>query len=702
MKVTLNPKISDYHLARAAIIYIRQSSERQVQQHVESARLQYALVERAAQLGWTQPLVIDEDLGKSAGYEAQRSGFQRLVTQVSMGEVGIVISLEATRLARNNRDWYQLIDLCTIFDTLIGDHQGVYDPKDLNDRLLLGMKGTMSEAELNLIKFRMRQGRLSKARRGALYSTLPPGYMLCEDGSVDKVADIQEQQAIELIFSKFKELGSARQAYLWFVEQNIAVPVNRKRDIAGAKRRWQLPNYSFIIQLLRNPFYAGAYAYGRRTTRVSYVDGRIKKTGGHYQPMEQWQVLIKDHHPGYISWSQYEQNVLTMKRNQTNHKGSEAVGAVRSGKGLLVGLLRCQRCGRKMQVRYWGKWGVYPRYVCPGEFYHGGNYCLAFSGLKTDQVFEDELFKVIEPAAVQASLAACEVINDTYQEKIKYLEKEHERARYEAQRAFVQYNQADPLNRLVAGELERRWNEKLEDLNAIEARIETEKAQISKPTAEQIETIRSLSQHLPQVWRHPQTDPAIKKKIIRMVVEEVLMDLNDETRMLTMTIHWKGGVHTQVQFQKPSNMDPPPNKTNPDVVELLRELAPCYADEEIARIFNCHQLKTGYGNPWNRTRVRGLRVNNKIAPFDRKQKREVFSLNEAAKRLDVNPYIIRQLIKKGIIEAKQIIKHAPFIIKRSELGKDSVKEVVQRIKQGARISQISSVNEEQLSLFETS
>jgi len=644
MKTIISPKISDCHLARLAIIYIRQSSERQVHQNVESTRLQYALVEHAEQLGWAQPLIIDEDLGKSAGYEAQRSGFERIVTQVCMSEVGIVISLEATRLARNNRDWYQLIDLCMIFDTLIGDHQGVYDPKDPNDRLLLGMKGTMSEAELNLIKFRMRQGRLSKAQRGALYTTLPPGYMLCEDDGVEKAADIQEQQAIELIFGKFKELGSARQTYLWFVEQNIPVPVNRKRDIDGLRRRWQLPNYSFIIQLLHNPFYAGAYAYGRRTTRVSYADGRIKKTGGHYQPMEQWQVLIKDHHPGYISWSQYEQNVLTMKSNQRNHKGSEAVGAVRSGKGLLVGLLRCQRCGRKMHVRYWGKWGVYPRYVCPGEYYHGGNYCLSFSGLKTDQVFEDELFKIIEPAAAQASLAACDVINDNYQEKIKYLEKELERASYEANRAFVQYNQVDALNRLVASELERRWNEKLEDLNAIKARIETEKAKISKPTAEQIEAIGSLSQRLPQVWRHPQTDPAIKKKIIRMVVEEILMDLNDTTRMLTMTIHWKGGVHTQVQFQKPTNTDPPANKTDPDVVELLRELAPCYPDEEIARIFNCHQFKTGYGNPWNRTRVRVLRAKNKIVPFDRKQKRQGLSLNEAAKRLDVNPYIIRQLI----------------------------------------------------------
>ena len=247
MKTIISPKISDCHLARLAIIYIRQSSERQVHQNVESTRLQYALVEHAEQLGWAQPLIIDEDLGKSAGYEAQRSGFERIVTQVCMSEVGIVISLEATRLARNNRDWYHLIDLCMIFDTLIGDHQGVYDPKDPNDRLLLGMKGTMSEAELNLIKFRMRQGRLSKAQRGALYTTLPPGYMLCEDDGVEKAADIQEQQAIELIFGKFKELGSARQTYLWFVEQNIPVPVNRKRDIEGLRRRWQLPNYSFII-----------------------------------------------------------------------------------------------------------------------------------------------------------------------------------------------------------------------------------------------------------------------------------------------------------------------------------------------------------------------------------------------------------------------------------------------------------------------
>lgn len=296
-----NDKIHPEHLCRKAVIYVRQSSERQVQQHTESTRVQYALTERANLLGWPNPVTIDEDLGKSAGFNSERSGFQRVVTQVGLGDVGIVISFEATRLARNNRDWYQLIDLCALFDTLIGDHQAIYDPKNPNDRLLLGMKGTMSEAELNLIKLRMRQGRLSKARRGALYSTLPPGYSMSDKETVVKSPDIQEQQCIELIFSKFKESGSARQTYLWFVEEKIAVPVNSKRDIEGPRRRWQLPSYAFIIQLLRNPFYAGAYAYGRRGSRLTYVDGRIKKTSGHYKPPDQWEVLIKDHHEGYMS-----------------------------------------------------------------------------------------------------------------------------------------------------------------------------------------------------------------------------------------------------------------------------------------------------------------------------------------------------------------------------------------------------------------
>jgi hypothetical protein len=308
------------------------------------------------------------------------------------------------------------------------------------------------------------------------------------------------------------------------------------------------------------------------------------------------------------------------------------------------------------------------------------------------------LFKVIEPAAIQAAVSAYDVVSRQRQEKINYLEKELEGAQYEADRVFLQFNKVDPLNRLVAAELERRWNEKLQDLNEMKERIEKERRDVPKPSLEELETIHSLSRRLPEVWRHPKTDPAVKKKIIRMVVEEVLMDLDDKTLMLTMTIHWKGGVHTQVKFKKPVKGDPPAHKTDQNTVELARKLSFHYPDEEIARILNCHRLKTGAGNPWNRTRVRSLRVENKIAPFDR-NKRDVVSLNEAARRLDVNTYVVRQLIHKGLMEAKQIIAYAPFEIESSELEKESVRQAIERLKCGCGFRKITPVDDRQLNMF---
>jgi len=700
MKEVVHEKIRESHLSRVAYIYIRQSSERQVQNHQESSRVQYALTERAQSLGWKNPITIDEDLGKSAEYFSTRSGFQTLVSQVSMGEVGIVISLDATRLARNNSDMYRLIDLCTIFDTLIGDHQGIYDPKDPNDRLLLGMKGTLSEAELNMIKFRMRQGRLSKAGRGQLYGVIAPGYIVNEEGEMLKSSDSQERHVMEILFKKFKELGSANQTHFWFIEEKILVPVNGRRNGGGEKRRWQVPTYSFIINVLHNPVYAGAYVYGRRASRVSYKDGRIKKTFGHYKSPEEWDVLIHDHHEGYISWEEYEENVRTMRNNRSStHKQDESVGAIRRGKALLVGVIRCQRCGRKMHVRYWGTNGIYPQYQCPGDYYYGGSYCQGFSALKTDRVFEEELFKALEPAALQASIEAGEVIKERYREKIGCLEKELERARYCADRAFTQYDQVDPLNRLVAPELERRWNEKLTIVNDLQERIAREKKEMKEPSEEEIKRIKSLAKHFPEIWRHPETDPAIKKRIIRLVIEEVLILLDDQNQMLTMTIHWKGGVHTQVRFKKPGKGDAPLNKTAENIVELVGKLAPYYPDEEIARIFNCLGLRTGYGNVWDRSRVRTLRSSNKIAPFDRTKKRNVVSLNEASKRLGVNPYTIRTLIKKGIIKAHQMIEYAPFEIEPCELEKEVLKTIIKRLQDGESLRHISRINEKQMNLF---
>lgn len=699
MTVIGGNKITEIHLNRKAIIYIRQSSEKQVREHIESGKLQYALKDRVSSLGWQDIMIVDEDQGKSGAFYSERSGFQRVVALVGMGEAGIVMSLEATRMARNNRDWGHLIDLCSIFNTLIGDHQSIYDPKDPNDRLLLGVKGTMSEAELNLIKFRMSQGRLSKAKRGAFYGVLPAAYVLNGEKLV-KNPDLKVRQATELIFNKFAELRSGRQTFLWFIDEKIKVPVRCDgRDMEGKKMRWQLPNYPFILTMLRNPIFAGAYAYGRTYTRISYSDGRIRKVAGHKKNREEWEVLIKDQHEGYIPWEQYEKNLLIMKNNTTRKEGNETIGAVRKGKGLLTGLLRCRRCGRKMHIRYWGQGGINPRYFCPGEFDQGGNYCQSFSAKRVDRKFEEELFKAIEPAAIEACIKACGVFHDSQKEKIQYLEKELEGAHYETNRAFTQYNQVDPLNRLVASELERRWNDKLRAANEVKERIEMERAKRNELTREDIRCITTLSDRLPEVWRHPDTDPVIKKRIIRTVVEEVVIHLDGDKPLLTMTTHWKGGVHTQIKFNKPVAGESR-NKTDDSILELLKRLAPYLPDEEIARVFNSHKLKTGMGNPWTRVRVRSFRSENKIPPFDRTKKKDVLSLNEAANQLGVGPGTIRTLINNGILDAFQPVKFAPWQIPSSELEEEIVQKAIKRLEDGHYLKALRGVGPGQMSLFQ--
>jgi hypothetical protein len=488
---------------------------------------------------------------------------------------------------------------------------------------------------------------------------------------------------------------------VWFIQENITIPVNCKgKDREGRKRRWQLPTHSFIVKFLHNPFYAGAYVYGRRYTSVAYKDGQLKKIYRERKESEEWEVFIRDHHEGYITWQEYEENLKMLRNNQCAEKPNETLGPARGGKALLSGIVRCQLCGRKMHTRHWGRKSTYSYYLCPGEYNQGGNRCQKFSAMSVDPVFEEELFRAIEPAAVQASIEACDIINKRYQEKITYLEKELEAAKYETDRAFAQYNQVDPSNRLVASELERRWNEKLKVLNETQERIRQENINIQEPTKEDIEKIKSLSEQLPEIWRHPDTDPAIKKRIIRTLVEEVLVlpDTSDRS-LLTMTIHWKGGIHTQVQLKrliKGNNG----NKTDESTVELLKKLAAYYPDEEIARVFNCHKLKTGRGNSWSRSKVRELRHRNKIPPFERDQDKNIHTLNEAAKRLGVKPHTVRILIKKGIIKAQQIIKYAPFKIESSEIEKESVKTTIKELKNGIPFKSLGVVSKNQLNLFQ--
>lgn len=446
-------KIHASHKARIAYVYIRQSSPYQVQHNLESQRLQYELVEKAHQWGFADVRILDEDLGLSAAESDKRSGFQKLVTEVTRHRVGMILAREVSRLARNNADWYHLLDLCGLFDTLIADQEGIYHPSHPNDRLVLGLKGTMSEVELTLLKSRMLEGARNKAKRGELIYRLPVGLVCLESRRIDKDPDLRVQAALEQVFWKFRQTQSIRQTLLWFIQEGITFP-HVEYASGSPQILWKCPTYSLFNSILRNPYYAGAYVYGRRATRTEIRDLKVRKTKGHPLPPAEWRVLIKDHHPGYITWEEYEKNQKLIADNFKRH-GQSSRGPVLGGPALLSGLLRCQRCGRKLSVHYGGKEGTVPAYSCSGDrTQKGGSYCLSFGGLRVDEAVSREVLQVVRPVAIEAAFQALEHVNQGADEQLRLLALELQQAEYEAERAFRQYNRAEPENRLVVSKLE--------------------------------------------------------------------------------------------------------------------------------------------------------------------------------------------------------------------------------------------------------
>src|SRR5215472_12227166 len=470
MNELYSPKIKPEHLARKAIVYLRQSSDRQVRQNLESQRLQYDMAERIRSLGWQEIEVINSDLGCSAGLgAASREGFERVLSAVALGEVGIVASREVSRLSRTDKDWCRLAEVCQIFGTLIGDEQQVYDLSYLDDQLVLGIKGTLSVVELKVLRQRLLAGQESKARRGELLKRLPVGYAKDGGGKVVLHPDQRVCEAIRLVFSKFRELWSVRQTFQWFRDHDVELPAN---PIHGTRLVWKVPSQSLVADILRNPFYAGAYVWGRRPMETSLVNGRLKKRQGAYRRPQECRVFIPGHHAGFIDWATYEDNQRMTHRNSVSWEPDEAMTAIRAGQGLLVGLLRCGHCGRKLHVRYWGGTGTNARYLCRGDYDDGGQYCIGFGGATVDGRISDELLKVISPLGVAASLKAIEELSAGETAQRLALSRKLEALEYEAKRAFEQYDVVDARNRLAAAELERRWNEKLQE-------IETARQQLS-------------------------------------------------------------------------------------------------------------------------------------------------------------------------------------------------------------------------------
>jgi DNA invertase Pin-like site-specific DNA recombinase len=677
-----SPKIKPEHLTRKAIVYLRQSSDKQVRQNLESQRLQYELAERIRGLGWQQIDIVNSDLGSSAAMaSASREGFERVLTSVALGEVGIVVSREVSRLSRTDKDWCRLLEVCQIFGTLIGDEQQVYDLSYLDDQLVLGIKGTLSVVELKILRQRLQVGQESKARRGELFKRLPVGYARDGTGKVVLHPDRRICEAIQLVFTKFREIWSVRQTFQWFRDHDVELPAN---PISGTRLVWKIPSQSLVRDILRNPFYAGAYIWGRRPVETLLIEGRLKKRQAATRRPEQCRVFIADHHVGYIDWATYEENQRMIGRNSVNWEAEEPMPAIRAGQGLLVGLLRCGHCGRKLHVRYWGKSGTHARYLCRGDYDDGGQYCIGFGGARVDRQFSQELLKVISRFGVEASLKAVEELSAGDAAQRAALSNKLKQLQYEAKRAFEQYDVVDARNRLAAAELERRWNEKLEEIDAVQQQLSSLEEKRYSLSSEEEARIFSMGENFSEIWDSDRCPPTLKKMIFRTAIEEIIVHTDANKQTLHFTIHWKGGVHTQLEMDRPRLVTE--MVTAMEALDIIRRMAVRHGDDQIASVLNRLGYVTGKGKRWNQNRVATARKNHSIAG----QKRAVadpdrVSLSEAARLCRVNHRSIERLVEAGLLNADQLAPRAPWEIRRSDLDAEPVRSILERLRRTGKL-----------------
>ena len=605
-------KIKPGHLRRTACVYLRQSSQTQVEFNRESTARQYALVARATELGWAreQIAVIDEDLGVSGAGFAARSGFTRLTAEVALGQVGIVLGLEVSRLARNNADWYRLLDLCGLADTLIGDADGIYHPGLFNDRLLLGLKGTMSEAELHVLRARLDGGIRNKAARGELRRGLPVGFVWGDaDGEVRFHPDEAVTAAIGAVFDRFAELGSARRVWLWFRSEGLSFPLQSHH---GAAIRWVTPSYTGIHHVLTNPVYAGAYAYGK-SRRERFVDenGRLKQRMRRL-PRAEWSVLIPDHHPGFIEWQTYEANQVRLAAN-TRPLAHRAGSAVREGGALLQGLATCGHCGRRLRTHYRGR-RVSPGYHCAGKDVVNGRgvYCLNVGGVQIDQAVTQAFLKALQPAGLAAALAAAERLEADREGALAQWRLAVERAQYEAARAERRYRAVEPDNRLVARGLEAEWELRLRELDHAKAELarrQHQRPQVLDPAARH--ALLRLGTDIERVWSAPTTAPRDRKELLRTLLEDVTIAVHRDEYRARLTLRWRGGALTEIDVDLPRSR-PATVRTDEATVALVRRLAVHYSDAVIAGILNRQGRASAHGHRFAANIVGNLRRHWKI------------------------------------------------------------------------------------------
>jgi excisionase family DNA binding protein len=656
-------KITADQLARRACVYVRQSTPDQVRHNLESQRRQYALVDRARALGWQDVDVIDDDLGLS-GSGTQRPGFERLLRALCSGQVGAVFSIEASRLARNGRDWHTLLEFCSVVGAVLIDAETVYDPRLTNDRLLLGMKGTISEMETASFRERAHAALRQKAERGALVRRVPIGYVKGPDDRIEKDPDARVGSTISLIFRKFAELSSVRQVFFWLDQQQIQLPVARGPD-AVREIVWRPARYHAVLSVLKNPAYAGAYAHGRSKTMVRLEGGHKRVRRQVRRRREDWTVLILDHHEGYIDWDTYQSN-QTMIADNDNARGAAVRGSVKHGEALLAGLLRCGHCGAKLLAQYPSPRVI--RYQCSGYLLNRDHACcVMFGGLRADHLVSQQLLQCLTPFGSEAAIEALESLQGASDARIQQRALAVEQARDEVIRARRQYDAVDPANRLVAAELERRWNQALTTEAQLEAELAALQQNRARPLTDvQKREILAFARDLPGRWDDLRTPPEHKKRLLRIALKEIVATSEGET--IRLVLHWEGGDHTQVEFPK-IRSGRHRYVTDDDLVGIVRMLARIESDARIASILNRNRRCTAHGQSWTAKRVCSLRANHGIPVYreGERQARDEMSVSEVADVLGVTPTTVLRLIQQKQLLATQPCVGAPWILRRADV-----------------------------------
>lgn len=659
----MSTMITQVHQSKPAYIYIRQSTLAQVRHNQQSTERQYALKDKAATLGWPQTLihVLDRDQGMSGAQSAGREDFKTLVADVSMGQVGAVFALEVSRLARSNLDWHRLLELCALTHTLVVDADGCYDPADFNDGLLLGLKGTMAQAELHFLRGRLLEGKLNKARKGELRTPLPVGFSYDDEGRIVLDPDDEVRGAVQFVFRLFQEGGSAYAVVQGFARAGLRFPRRAYGGAWAGKLIWGQLSHSRVLSLIKNPTYAGTYVFGRyQYAKTITPEGEVRKSM-RAMPVSEWRVHLPEHHEGYITREEFERNQQRLARNRTNGEGTVLSGPAREGQALLQGLLLCARCGHALTVRYRGNGGVYPIYECNWMRRDGlaTKSCLSVRTDLLDAAVSVDALKALQPAELALALAALDNLEHRDQDLMRQWKMRIERATYECSLAERRYEEVDPSNRLVAASLEQRWNKALVNLDTIKAEAAMFQKQKSRVvTPEQRVRILALAHDLPRVWQAPTTQPKDRKRMLRLLISDITVQRLSDTRQVILHIRWQGGACSDTTVDLPRPVADQVRYA-PEIVSKVRELASRLSDKKIVDELNRQDLRSARGLSFTLSMVKWIRYRYGVPALCPTRPGEI-TIRELADRLGVSIHFVHYWIRRSVIGARQVDGSGPW------------------------------------------